>query len=143
MNHDSFHLLYSLQSVALTHDCCNNCSQMQLEATLEGQLHTPQPSTESRSEHTTSSKSMNVNSKCKMEQSKGGLLTCQGQHLQDVCGMLEHWQFKTKHDCYSPSSVIAVTILPDPILTTLASNTCICTIDNVENSINLPWIMAR
>jgi hypothetical protein len=143
MNHDSFHLLYLLQSVAPTHDCCDNCSQMQLDATPEGRPHTPQPPTESGSEHTTPSKSTNANGKRKMERSKDGLSTRRGQHLQDVRGALEHWRFKTKRDCYSPSSVTAVTILPDPILTTLASNARIRTIDDIESSINPPWIMAR
>jgi hypothetical protein len=143
MNHDSFHLLYLLQSIAPTDDCCDNCSQMQLDATPEEQLHTPQPPTESSSEHTTPSKSTNANGKRKMERSKDGLSTHRGQHLQDVRGALEHWQFKTKRDCYSPSSVTAVTISPDPILTTLASNAHIHTIDDIENSINPPWIMAR
>ena len=78
-----------------------------------------------------------------MERSTNGPTTRRGNHLQNVQGALERWCFKTKHDRYSPSSVTAVALLPDPILTTLASNAHIRTIGDIEMMVNPCWIMAQ
>jgi hypothetical protein len=78
-----------------------------------------------------------------MERSTDGPTTRRGDHLQNVRGALERWRFKTKRDRYSPSSVTAVALLPDPILTTLASNARIRTIGDIEMMVNPRWIMAQ
>lgn len=84
-----------------------------------------------------------MNGKRQMERSRDGPAARRGQHLQDVRAALERWRFKAKRDHYSPSSVTAVTLLPDPILMTLASNARIRTVEDIENNVNPPWIMAR
>lgn len=86
---------------------------------------------------------MNVNGKRRMERSKNGPSTRRGSHLADVRAALERWRFKTKRDCYSLGSVTSEVILPNPILTTLASNTRIQTVDDMVSVIKPPWIMAR
>ena len=104
---------------------------------------TPSVASQSHSEHTTPSKSANTNGKRPMECSNDGPSTRRGDHLQNVQGALERWRFQTKRDRYSPSSVTTVTLLPDPILTTLASNAHICTIEDIETKVNPRWIMAQ
>ncbi|KIM73718.1 hypothetical protein PILCRDRAFT_15010 [Piloderma croceum F 1598] len=108
----------------------------------DGHPHTPTPSG-LNSEHTTPSKSPNAHGKRQMHASKGGPATRRGEHLQDARGALEHWWFKTQRDHYSPSSVTAVTLLPDPTLMTLASNARICTTEDIKAVVKPPWIMAR
>ena len=78
-----------------------------------------------------------------MERSKNGPSTRRLQHLSNVRAVLEHWRFKTKRNHYSLGSVTAEAILPNPILTTLASNTHIRTVEDMVTVINPPWIMAR
>jgi len=78
-----------------------------------------------------------------MQRLKEGPATGRGEHLKDARGALERWRFKTQRDRYSPSSVTAVTLLPDPTLTTLASNARIRIVEDIEALINPPWIMAR
>jgi hypothetical protein len=109
----------------------------------DGRPRTPDPTSDSTSEHTTPSKSPDTNGKRRMQRSKDGPITRQGEHLKDARGALERWRFKTQRDHYSPSSVTAVTLLLDPTLTTLASNARIHTIEDIESCLNPPWIMAR
>jgi bloom syndrome protein len=78
-----------------------------------------------------------------MEQSKNGPSTRRLEHLANVRAALEGWRFKTKRDHYSLRSVTAEAILPNPILTTLASNAHIRTVEDIVTVINPPWIMAR
>jgi bloom syndrome protein len=78
-----------------------------------------------------------------MQRSKDRPTTCRGEHRKDAQAALEHWCFKAQHDHYSPSSVTAVTLLPDPTLTTLVSNACIHSIEDIEAAVSPPWIMAQ
>jgi hypothetical protein len=129
---------------APTHICCDNCARMELDQEdSDSRPRTPDRLSESSSAHTTPSKTTNVNGKRPMERSKDGPATRRGEHLQNVRHALERWRFKTKRDRYSPSSVTAVTILPDPTLTTLASNARIRTVEDMQNCINPPWVMAQ
>jgi hypothetical protein len=109
----------------------------------ENRPHTPDRLSESSSVHTTPSKTTNTNGKRPMERSKDGPATRRGEHLQNVRYALERWRFKIKRDRYSPSSVTAIAILPDPTLTTLASNARIRTVEDMNGCINPPWIMAQ
>lgn len=103
----------------------------------------PSDSETSSQQHSTPSRSVNTNGKRQIRQSKDGPATRRGDHLQSARNALERWRFKTKQDRYSPSSTTAVTLLPDPLLTTLASNARIRTVEDIEKVLNPPWIMAR
>ena len=117
---------------------------MELDADISGNRpHTPNQLSESSSAHTTPSKTANTNCKRPMERSKDGPANRRGEHLQNVRHALERWCFKTKRDQYSPSSVTAITVLPDPTITTLASNARIRTVEDMNKCINPPWIMAQ
>lgn len=64
-----------------------------------------------------------------------------GEHLQDARTALESWRFKTKHARYTPSSLTAPSLLPDTVLTTLASASHICTIEDIEDAVT--WVYAK
>src|ERR1700729_4017437 len=93
-----------LDIAAPTHICCDNCSQMRIDASsvdgTDQSPHTPNPTSDSNSEHTTPSKSPNANGKRQMQRSKEGPATRRGEHLKDARGALERWRFKTQRDRY-------------------------------------------
>lgn len=78
-----------------------------------------------------------------MIRSKDGPKTRRGDHLHNVRAVLERWRFKTKRDRYSLGSVTAEVVLPNPTLTTLASNAYIRTLEDLDNILNPPWVMGR
>ena len=71
-----------------------------------------------------------------------GPTTRRGDHLKNARQMLERWRFKT-HYSHGPTSFTAAGFLPDKILTTLASNARIRTVDDMINILQPPWIYAR
>ena len=64
-----------------------------------------------------------------------------GEHLQQARTALESWRFKTKRSRYTPSSLTAPSLLPDTVLTTLASTLHLCTIEDIEEAVT--WVYAR
>jgi superfamily II DNA helicase RecQ len=126
-------------------ECCDNCSRRDMAQTVSDEERpvTPNAQAESSTEHTTPSKSTNANGKRRMERSKDGPSTRRGEHLQNARKVLEHWRFNTKQTRYTLGSVTAEVIMPNPTLTTLASNARIRTIDDMEAMLNPLWIMAR
>jgi chemotaxis protein histidine kinase CheA len=94
--------------------------------------------------HSTPSKSHNSNGKRSMVMEKASKMSNRrGNHLKHVRSELECWRFETKAKRYSPSPVTAAAILPDPILTTLASNARIQTLDDMDAVLNPRWIMTK
>lgn len=65
-----------------------------------------------------------------------------GDHLKDVRACLETWRYRKKRDAYSPSSFATSAILPDPILTVLATKTSLKTVDDLL-ALKTPWIFAE
>jgi bloom syndrome protein len=64
-------------------------------------------------------------------------------HLQTVRGALDRWRIKkVMSDKYSETSFTPQAILPDPNLTTLASNARIRTVDDILSTVKPPWIFA-
>lgn len=110
---------------------------------IDNERPTTPDQSESSSAHSTPSRSTNVNGKHPIQRSKEGPSTRRRDHLQNARAALIRWRFNTKRDRYSPSSTTAVTLLPEAALTTLASNARIRTIENIEATLNPPWVMAR
>jgi superfamily II DNA/RNA helicase len=129
-------------------DHCDNCLQaVNVHAMSHANAHsrpsTPEAGTTSSpspSVHSSPSKSKNLNGKRPMAKSSGRR-TRRGEHLKTVRAALVDWRFKTHEKYYTPSSYTAVVILPDPILTSLASNSCIKTIEDMNEMLKPPWIL--
>jgi hypothetical protein len=64
------------------------------------------------------------------------------EHLKNARAVLEKWRFDTKRAHYTPSSFTASALLPDTILTTLASNGTIRTLSDLKGALKTPWILA-
>lgn len=64
-----------------------------------------------------------------------------GAHLQNVRSALEIWRYQLLLDRYSPSPVTCAVLLPDPVLTSLASNVNLKTVDDLS-VLTPPWIYA-
>ena len=118
-----------------THVCCDNCDGIPVRPSTPMQLHDGASST-----HSTPSKSVNENGKRNMT-TKPTTARRGGEHLQDARTALESWHFKTKRARYTPSSLTAPSLLPDTVLTTLASASHICTIEDIEDAVT--WVYAR
>jgi len=65
----------------------------------------------------------------------------QGDHLKSARAALKAWRLKTKLSLYSPSPFTADTILPDPFLTTIASNAHIQTAADIAAVLKRPWML--
>lgn len=61
------------------------------------------------------------------------------QHLQDVRHALRDWRVKTRRHDFPHSTFTATAILPDPVLTTIASNRQLKTSDDLRLSLPTPW----
>ncbi|KAJ7272231.1 hypothetical protein C8J57DRAFT_1507080 [Mycena rebaudengoi] len=105
---------------------------------------TPTNSTPSSSVHSTPSKTPNANGKRPMRRPRGdGPAVRRKDHLQTVRGALDRWRIKkVMSDKYSETSFTPQAILPDPNLTTLASNARIRTVDDILSTVKPPWIFA-
>ncbi|KII90534.1 hypothetical protein PLICRDRAFT_157733 [Plicaturopsis crispa FD-325 SS-3] len=141
--------------------CCDNC--VQAAANNEPSHDSDDGSDEDESDTTSSADSssasdsdndtVNANGKRTIRsREKGARKRCatgpkragkrRGQHLQDVRAALETWRYRKKRDEYTPSSFGASALLPDLILTALASNTSLNTVDDLS-SLKIPWMFAK
>ena len=69
-----------------------------------------------------------------------GPATRRSDQLKQACAALFQWRSKTKLTRYSPSLYMSAVILPDPILTTLASNARIQTLQDMSSALGERWI---
>ncbi|KAJ6601732.1 P-loop containing nucleoside triphosphate hydrolase protein [Mycena vulgaris] len=130
---------------APTGECCDNCSRSREPSPLLDRPETPQNSPSS-SAHSTPSKSPNSNGKRQMRRPRGdGPAVRRRDHLKTVRSALNNFRVKmVLSDRYSQTSFIPEVILPDPTLTTLASNARIKTIEDIVSTVtNPPWMMAQ
>lgn len=65
-----------------------------------------------------------------------------GDHLKDARAALDSWRIKTYFKSYSPSPFTTGFILPDPVLTALASSRRISTVDDLR-TLSAPWLLAQ
>ena len=61
------------------------------------------------------------------------------QHLQNVHATLVSWRLKTATHDFPFLSFTSAVILPDPILTSIASNSCLATSHNLETFLSVKW----
>jgi bloom syndrome protein len=128
--------------IAPTGPCCDNCIRPPTPPPSRPQ--TPQ-STPSSSAHSTPSKTANSNGKRPMRRPRGdGPSVRRKDHLKAVRSALDRWRVKTVlSDQYSETSFTAEAILPNPNLTTLASNARLRTVEDIVSTLKPPWMMAR
>lgn len=74
------------------------------------------------------------------ENVRTGPTTRRADQLKQARAALFQWRSKTKLKRYSPSPYTSAVILPDPILTTLASNARIQTLQDMSNTLGERWI---
>ncbi|KAJ6449357.1 hypothetical protein C8R45DRAFT_1084266 [Mycena sanguinolenta] len=142
-----------------TGDCCDNCVQRSLPTTTpnnstlateqqesppfseEQRPETPESSAPSPSSsvHSTPSKNKNNNNKRPMVRGKGPQ-TRKKEHLRSAREALERWRLRTYLEKYSKSCFPEVGIMPDTVLTSLASKR----VESVEDlkKLNPPWMLA-
>ena len=92
--------------------------------------------------HTTPSKTTNGNGKRPMQPSEGAAVR-RGEHLANVRAALEAWHYTTKRTRHTLGSVTAEAVMPGPILTTLASNARIRTLEDMDRVLKPRWIYVR
>jgi len=125
-------------------DCCDRCVAREVAVTAY-RAQTPHNTNGILSTHSTPSKFPNANSKRAMKiKDKGqvesvtpkvqGAATRQGERLANARQALIQWRIKTCLARYSPSPFTAEAILPDTILTTLASSARIQSISDIGSS---------
>lgn len=71
-----------------------------------------------------------------------GPATRRGQHLKNVRTALETWRFKLRSRNYAHSPFTPAILLPNPTLTTLASNAHIKMLNDMTTHLNPPWFLA-
>lgn len=77
-----------------------------------------------------------------MQSKPAGPANRRAEHLKDARAALERWRFRTVLDHYSLTSVTAAAILPDKILTALASNARIKTVEDMGEMLTPCWMLA-
>ncbi|KAJ7591736.1 P-loop containing nucleoside triphosphate hydrolase protein [Mycena floridula] len=92
------------------------------------------------SPHSSPSKSPNKNGKRQIVSRQKGPAKRTGDHLENATSRLRTWRFRMARDIYPDSSLIAEAILPDSVLTKIASNARLKTI---EDLLPLEWMLGR
>jgi len=77
-----------------------------------------------------------------MQPSEGAAVR-RGEHLANVHAALEAWRYTTKRTRHTLGSVTAEAVMPGPILTTLASNAQIRTLEDMDRVLKPRWIYVR
>ncbi|KAJ7103240.1 P-loop containing nucleoside triphosphate hydrolase protein [Mycena belliarum] len=130
-----------------TGDCCDNCVRITTQVPDTGSTTpasrpaTPEGPSPPSSPHSTPSKSVNANGKRPMQRSTDGPKTRRKEHLKMVREALERWRLKTYLDKYSKSCLPEVGIMPDQVLTSLASNR-VNTVEEMK-ALTPSWMLAR
>lgn len=148
-------LLFSDPGLAPTGGCCDRprCSRNVRVGTPTAEsshshADVTQPSTptnqsddEPGSVHSTPSKSQNANGKRPMRRSTGdGPLARRGEHLKNVKLALQRWRLKLARERYR--TLTPAGVLPDEVLSKLASNARIRTVENVIAVVGEKWMLA-
>ncbi|KAK7059556.1 bloom syndrome [Favolaschia claudopus] len=129
-----------------TGPCCDNCMADNTSDVDSSRPVTPvQLDSTPSSAHSTPSKSPNTNGKRPMARTRAkrgaGPATRRSDHLKAARAALENWRVKTYLAKYSMSSFTDVGIMPDTILTSLASKR-VHTVEEME-SLSPRWMFAR
>ncbi|KAJ7812305.1 hypothetical protein B0H14DRAFT_2857217, partial [Mycena olivaceomarginata] len=136
---------------APTGPCCDNCIRRATGELDDGSTSDPsdnrprtpeQPDSISSSAHSTPSKRANANGKRPMGKRGDGPALRRGQHLQDARDALGSWRTCTFLGRYSTSPFTDVGILPDKILTSLASKR-IRSLDEMAEKLAVPWMFSQ
>ncbi|KAJ7875583.1 P-loop containing nucleoside triphosphate hydrolase protein [Mycena olivaceomarginata] len=133
---------------APTGPCCDNCirratGELDDGSTSGSRPRTPeQPDSISSSAYSTPSKRANANGKRPMGKRGDGPALSRGQHLQDARDALGSWRTRTFLRRYSTSPFTDVGILPDKILTSLASKR-IRSLDEMAEKLAVPWMFSQ
>jgi hypothetical protein len=94
----------------------------------------------------TPSKSTNANGKRPMQHpsDSDGPAIRRGEHLANVRAALNTWRYNTKRTSHTLGSVTAEVVMPNDILTKLATNARLRTVEDIEAAITKPrWIFTR
>ncbi|KAJ7782372.1 P-loop containing nucleoside triphosphate hydrolase protein [Mycena maculata] len=125
-----------------TGDCCDNCIRRAAVAPVQPQERptTPDQSSPPSSAHSTPSKNTNANGKRPIVR-RNGPRTRRKDHLQTARVALERWRLRVFLERYQKSSVPEAAIMPDPVLTALASRR----IDspNALKELSPSWMLAQ
>ena len=105
--------------------------------------HTPNSTQSSPAKVTNNNGKRRMDSRSADVSSGDGPSIRRGEHLKRVRSALKAWWFKVKAQQYTLSPFTAVAILPDMVLTSLASNARIQTLEDLIKNLNPPWMMAR
>jgi len=131
-------------------DCCDRCVAREVGATAY-RAQTPDNTNGIPSTHSTPTKSLNANGKRAMKikdegrveplvtQKLQGAAIRRGERLANAHQALIQWRIKTRLAFYSPSPFTAEAILPDSILTTLASNARIQSPSDMAVALGTSW----
>ncbi|KAK7016093.1 hypothetical protein R3P38DRAFT_2786469 [Favolaschia claudopus] len=126
-----------------TGECCDNCTHnAAASAPSPSPLSRPTtPENPSLPSSTQSTPSKNKNANGKRTMTRGEAKTRRKDHLKLARDALERWRLKIFLDRYSKSSLPEVAILPDQILTSLASKR----LKTVDEMLQLrpSWMLAR
>ncbi|KAJ7745181.1 P-loop containing nucleoside triphosphate hydrolase protein [Mycena maculata] len=131
-----------------TGPCCDNCIRMAGDDSDNNSSSSSRPQTPAQTDsapqsaHSTPSKHVNANGKRPMAKCSDGPSTRRGEHLQDARSALVSWRTRTFLNKYSFSPFTDTGILPDKILTTLASKR-IRTLDEMAEKLPIPWMFAQ
>ncbi|KAJ7512821.1 P-loop containing nucleoside triphosphate hydrolase protein, partial [Mycena galericulata] len=129
-----------------TGDCCDNCVRLSMPAPQAAPQQptqrptTPEQTSPPSSTQSTPSKHVNANGKRPMVRGKGPR-TRRKDHLKQARDALERWRQRIYLEKYAKSSVPDVGIMPDTVLTSLASKR-FDTVDELK--VHTPtWMLAR
>ncbi|KII93854.1 hypothetical protein PLICRDRAFT_77008, partial [Plicaturopsis crispa FD-325 SS-3] len=129
---------------APTGACCDNCIEAAAkdDTSHDSDHNSTGDDSDAASQHTENTSSADSSSDKRRATGPKRAGKRRGQHLQDVRVALETWRYRKKRDEYTPSSFGASALLPDLILTALASNTSLKTVDDLS-SLKIPWMFAK
>ncbi|KIJ61474.1 hypothetical protein HYDPIDRAFT_31340 [Hydnomerulius pinastri MD-312] len=117
--------------VALTTRCCDNCTKAH-----PTQSH---PVLESAS-----SSSMDVDSEPEEDPDPHSTVSRRVQtHLQSVRAALLTWRVKIAARDYPHACFTSAVVLPDPVLTTIASNRQLTTLHDLQTALPTTWVLAE
>ncbi|KAJ6448998.1 hypothetical protein C8R45DRAFT_1224523 [Mycena sanguinolenta] len=129
-----------------TGPCCDNCIRMTGLESDDDSAAGSRPQTPTNTDsapssaHSTPSKRANANGKRPTTRGDGPA-TRRGEHLKDAQAALKDWRTRTFLRQYANSPFTDVGILPDKILTTLASKR-IRSLDEMTEKLSVPWMLS-
>lgn len=137
---------HTAPTLAPTGICCDQCATIETTKNShpERAIQTPSPCPPlNDSPAATPSATPNKNGKRAMIHSTSrsdGPQTRRGDHLKRARDALERWRLETRRTMYRKASWTATGLLPDSILTTIASNARFKTMGDLREGLRQPWI---